>query len=290
MTRRVAAALLALAGVLSASTGGAPAQAAPTSGDDRSALVVGISRHAGKAKGTVGGAGDAAAVHEALRRAGFAEDRIMVLIDGAATAAGIRRGLQWLRDNSRDGGFSVFHYSGHVVQRGGDKDRDGEKLDEYLMTYNSRQLISDRELSDQLRGVRGRLWADIAGCEAAGFDESGLSGPRRLVTASSLEHEKSYERPDWRMSVFTGLLVRQGMLEGQADSDRNGMVSIQEAFRHAARLAPEITARQKAGPQHPYMAGGDGPEWFLRPPPPPPPPSGGTSGPPAKVCAVVCVR
>lgn len=265
-------ALLVLAGVMLASAGMTPVAAAPTMGDERRALVVGISKHAGRAKGTVGGSGDAEAFKTALLRAKFQPGNIRVLTDSGATAKAIREGLDWLRASSTVRTFSVFHFSGHVLQRGGDRDKDGEKLDEYLMTYNSRQLISDRELSDRLRAINGSLWADIAGCEAAGFDEGGLSGPRRLVTASSQEHQKSYERPDWRMSVFTGLLVDQGMLKGHADSDRNGRVSVQEAFHHAARLAPEITARQKMGPQNPHMAGGDGQEWFLDPPPPPPPP------------------
>ena len=271
---------------LAVSGGGLSVWAGPAQGDERRALVVGVSKHSGRTKGTVGGAGDAAVTAEALRRAGFQQSHVMVLVDGAATAANIRRGLQWLRDNSTDRTFSFFHYSGHVIQRGGDRDRDGEALDEYLMPYDARNLISDRELAQQLAGVRGWLWADIAGCEAAGFDEAGLASPRRLVTASSQESEKSFERPDWRMSVYTGLLIDHGMLRGQADADRNGRVSIQEAFAFAARAAPEMTANQRPGPQHPYMAGGDGTEWFLDPPPPPPPP------PPARrpvACVVVCV-
>lgn len=280
--------LLALLASMAAAPG-APASAAPTSGDDRWALVIGISKQAGRTKGTVGGAGDAGAVVQALRQAGVAERQMMVLVDAAATAANIRKGLRWLRDNSSDRTFSFFYYSGHVVQKGGDRDRDGEALDEYLMTYNSKQLIADRDVADQLRAVRGWLWANFSGCEAAGFDEGGLSSSRRLVTASSQENEKSYERPDWRRSVFTGLLVDQALLGGQGDTDRSGTVSIQEAFRHAARLAPEITARQKFGAQHPYIAGGDGAEWFLRPlppPPPPPPPPGGGRG---RICVVACV-
>lgn len=288
MVRRTSTLLSLLVLVALMATMPGAASAAPSHADDRWALVIGISKHSGKTKGTVGGRGDAEAVHKALLKAGVAQDHIRVLVDQAATAAAIRRELKWLRANSNDRSFSMFHYSGHVLQKGGDRDRDGEKLDEYLMTYNARQLISDRELSDQLRGVRGWLWADIAGCEAAGFDEGGLSGPRRLVTASSQEVEKSYERPDWRMSVFTGLMVDQGMLQGRADSNRDGAVSIQEAFRFAAELAPQITARQKKGAQHPYMAGGDGPEWFMRPPVPPPPPSR-TQPRGSRVCLVVCV-
>ncbi len=48
-------------------------------------------------------------------------------------------------------------------------------------------------------------------------------------------------------------------------------MSIKEAFNHAAAIAPEMTATQRYGPQHPYIAGGDEPEWFLSPPPEPEP-------------------
>lgn len=285
MKGRIRLLVLALAGVVLAMSW-APAEAAPPSNTDkRRALVVGIGKHAGRTKGTVGGVGDAEAFRKALQAAGFQPDHIMVLTDKAASAAGIRKGLEWLEANSDDSTFSVFHFSGHVLQRGRDLDRDGEALDEYLMTYNSRQLISDRELSDRLKRVRGKLWADIAGCEAAGFDEGGLSSPNRLVTASSQESQKSYEWPDWRMSVFTGLMVGRGMLEGHADSDGDGNVSIHEAFRHAARLAPQMTARQRMGPQDPYMAGGGSGEWFLRPPAPPAP---GPQSKPAPLCILFC--
>lgn len=269
--------------------GGAPADAAPPTGDgERRALVVGIGKHAGRAKGTVGGVGDAEAFRAALQKAGFQPDRIMVLTDAAATAAGIRGGLDWLASNSKAKGLSVFHYSGHVLQRGRDLDRDGEVVDEYLMTYNSRQLISDRELSDRLKRVRGHLWADIAGCEAAGFDEGGLSSPERLVTASSQESEKSYEWPPWRKSVFTGLLIQEGMLEGRADSNKDGMVSIQEAFHHAAHWAPRMTARQRKGPQHPYIAGGAG-VWFLQQSGPPRP-SAQPQPEQGKICILFCSK
>ena len=285
MKRRTRLLVLALAGVLLTTSGGPAEAAPPTDTGKRRALVVGIGKHAGRTKGTVGGVGDAEAFSTALQAAGFRPDHIMVLTDRAATAAGIRKGLEWLESNSDADTFSVFHFSGHVLQRGRDLDRDGEVLDEYLMTYNSRQLISDRELSDRLKRVRGKLWADIAGCEAAGFDEGGLSSPDRLVTASSQENQKSYEWPEWRMSVFTGLLVRRGMLERHADSDKNGNVSIHEAFRHAARLAPEMTARQRMGPQNPYMAGGGSGDWFLQPPAAP---AAAAPAKPAPVCILFC--
>lgn len=251
--------------------------------------MIGVSAHVGnRPAATVGGAGDAAAFRDVLRRAGWGDDQVRVLTGAQATAGNIRAGLQWLKDRSSVGSFTVFHYSGHVFQRTGDPDRDGEDKDEFIVPYDTRTIISDRELGERLGGVQGWLWSDFSGCEAAGFNEGGLAGPRRLFTGSSHEHEKSYERPDWRMSVYTGLSANEAVLQGKGDANRDGYVSIHEAFRYAEREAPGMTAKQRKGTQHPFLAGGDGSEWFLRPPPPPPPPPAPAAGPPAaqKICLV----
>ncbi|HET7490231.1 MAG TPA: caspase family protein [Acidimicrobiales bacterium] len=268
-----------------------PAKAGPTASTNRSALIIGMSAHfKGRPAAPVGGAGDATAMREVFRRAGWSDDQVRVLTGAAATAANIRAGIQWLADRSSEGSFTVFHYSGHVYQRTGDPDHDGEDKDEFIVPYDATNVISDRELAQRLDGIRGWLWTNISGCEAAGFEEGLLSGPRRLFTASSQETEKGYERPDWQMSVFTGLLANEGMLKGRGDANHDGKVSIQEAFAFAAREAPVMTAGQRKGLQHPYLSGGDGSEWFLDPPPAPPPPSPsapGINGPPAgskKLC------
>jgi hypothetical protein len=253
---------------------------APAANSERWALIVGVTDYAGRTASTAAGAADAADFREALLRNGFQPDHIVTLTEREATAGSIRNGLQWLVDRSAPNAFSVFHYSGHVKQLGGDRDRDGEKTDEYLWPHDN-QFISDAELADYVRRIQGLAWIDIAGCEAAGFDD-GISGPERLFTASSRETEKSYEHPDWNNSIFTGIEIDQAFLQGLGDSDGNGKVSIQEAFALAAERAPQMTQRQRRGAQHPVGAGGDGSQWFLDgPPPPPPPPPSSTSRPPA---------
>lgn len=288
-TVRVLLSISALTGLL-AFTGG-EAGAAPVADPVRSALIVGVSQHAGgRPVGTVGGAGDAAAVRDALRRAGWRDDEMMVLTGTGATAARMREGFTWLANRSTETSFSIFHYSGHVFQRPGDLDGDGEAVDEFLVPYDSRVSIVDRELTDRLGAVRGWLWTDIAGCEAAGFNDGGrLAGPRRLFTASSAEPEKSYERPDWKMSVYVGLMVDQGMAKGRGDADGDGQVSIQEAFAYAAREAPKMTATQRNGPQHPQIQGGDGAPWFLRPPPRPVPAAAAKPAPSGSLIPIVCL-
>ena len=269
---------------------GPAASAGPTADGNRSALIIGVSAHPGnRPKGTVGGAGDAAAMADVFRRAGWAESELRVLVDGAATAGAIRAGIDWLRDRSSAGSFSVFHYSGHVYQRPNDPDGDGEALDEFLVPYDTRNIIADRELGNRLNAIQGWLWTNISGCEAAGFNEGGLAGPKRLFTGSSHEHEKSYERPDWRMSVYTGLFAREAVLNRHGDTNRDGTVTIQEAFRYAEGGAPPMTRTQRKGVQTPFLAGGDGTEWHFKPPAPPPPPPAPSNAPSAPAPQKLCL-
>jgi hypothetical protein len=267
--------LVALVATLVVASPFAVASAAPSPEARKTAVVIGIGEYQGRTKSLPGSAGDAAVIREALLRNGWEDANIKMLVNESATAANIRAELAWLVDQSSDDGFSVFAYSGHVKQKPGDEDGDGEENDEFIWPHDN-AFISDGELAASLKALRGDAWISFAGCESAGFDD-GVSSPRRLFTGASQEIEKGYERPDWKLSVYNGLMVDQALLGGQGDVDGNGVVSIQEAFNHAARIAPEMTAGQRFGPQHPYIAGGDGTEWFLSPPAPPPS-SDGESG------------
>jgi hypothetical protein len=260
---------------------------APDAGaaDGRRALLIGINDYAGRTDDTITSVGDVHDLRDLLLREGWPAANIRVLTDRAASAQAIRDGLRWLGDTSTDSSYTVFHYSGHVKQRGGDLDRDGEALDEYLWSADN-VFLADLELRQWIDRVRGRTWIDIAGCEAAGLDD-GISGPNRLFTASSLEHEKSYEQPAWGNSVFTGLLVDQGMLQRKADLNGDGAVSIQEAFFVAADQAPRITAKQSHGPQHPLAAGGGDKQWYLGAAPKPRPTTSTTAAPEARRCLFV---
>ena len=266
----VAAVLLAAASLVhSPTSSAAPAPVDPPAPGQRWAVLVGINDYAGRTVDTYGGIGDVRDLRRALVGAGWPEGNIVELTEQHATAGRIRDALRWLAGRATGGSMSVFHYSGHVKQLSGDPDRDGEALDEHLWGSDNR-FISDGELAASLRAVQGRVWVDIAGCEAAGFDD-GLSSPRHLFTASSREDEKSYEHPEWGTSVFSGLLVDRGLLRRGAAADADGRISIQSAFGFAAQHAPSVTSRQSTGPQHPVIAGGDGAPWHLVAPPPPPP-------------------
>ena len=271
MRRVVLLLALVVAGALA---GVVPATAAsPPAAGERYALVVGVDRFQGGTRPNFGAVADAADFREALLRAGWADDHIRVLTDANATAAKIREGLRWLVERSSPTGLSAFHYSGHVKQVG---------TTEYVWPHDN-AFIADTELAGNLKQLKGQAWVDISGCEAAGFDE-GISSPTRLFTASSRANEKSYEIPDMRQSVFTLLLIEQAMLNRQGDANGDGRVSVQEAFQYAATRAPQFTANQRQGAQHPVMAGWDGTPLFLDAVASAAPAQAAAAGAPAKTC------
>lgn len=225
--------------------------------EDRWALLVGITDYRKPTHDTIAGANDVAFLRSYLLAAGWRADHIKVLTNKQATGKAMRSGLAWLTARSQPGTFTFFHYSGHVKQEGGH-----EKLWPY-----DRKFISDTELASTLRATRGKLWVDIAGCEAGGFMEN-LPSDRILVSASSKRTEKSYEHPDWGESVWVGLAFDAGMNQRQADADGNAVVTVGEALRFAGYWAQVVTFHQRPyGRQSPRVAGMPVRGWTLADPP-----------------------
>lgn len=225
---------------------------------DRYAVLVGITRYRAGTHDTVAGAQDALLLRDMLLTAGWRAENIRVLTDGAATGAAIRDGLAWLATRSQPGTFGLFHYSGHVRQLGGPVNA--------LWPVDA-DWVRPADVVRLLQPSAGRLWVDVAGCEAASFIP-GLASDRVLVSASSRDVQKSYEHPDWRLSVWTSLLLDQGTRQRQADADHDGRVTIGEALRWATYYAQVVTWTQTPyGPQTPQVAGGPVRGWTLADPP-----------------------
>jgi caspase domain-containing protein len=256
--RRLLAVLASLATTAAGAAllGPTAAQAAPGANATKRALIIGVTDYQSPTVDTQGGRGDAEATRGLLLRLGWSSANIRMLVDGDATAANIRAGFDWLVAGSTPSSFSVMHYSGHTKQQPlPPGQRDDEGYHEFLWSVDN-QFISDRELAARMRELKGRAWVDVAGCEAAGFDD-GIAGPTRLFTGASQETEKAYEFSSPGRSVYSQLMV-EALAQG---------ASIQKAHAAAVAAAPSITANQRPyGPQTPYMAGGDGSQWFLAPP------------------------
>lgn len=225
--------------------------------EDRYAFLVGITDYRAPTKDTIGSARDVRLIESLLVSRGWLPENIRSITDGQVTGSAIRAGLSWLRERSTPGTFTFFHYSGHVKQVG----------PTVKLWPADRDFVPETEMAALLRGGTGKLWVDIAGCEAGGFQVD-LPSERVLFTASSTEAQKSYEYPDWGLSVWTGLLFDLGAGQGAADANKNGVVTIGEALRYATYYAQVITLGQRPfGPQTPVTAGDRVRGWTLDAPP-----------------------
>jgi hypothetical protein len=233
----------------------APTLVAPP--EKRFALLVGVTDYRSPTHDTLAGARDVAFINSYLLANGWRSQNIKVLADGRATGAAVREGLSWLAARSTPGTFTLFHYSGHVKQSGGHEQLWG----------SDNVKIPDTTVAATLRLGSGKMWVDIAGCEAGGFIEN-LPSARVLVTASSKVTQKSYEHPRWGESVWVGLMWDAGLAQGQADLNHDGVTTVGEAIRYAAYWAQAVTLRQRPnGRQSPQAAGDPVRGWTVANPP-----------------------
>jgi hypothetical protein len=233
-----------------------PERVAPP--EDRFAFLAGVTAYPAPTTDTIGAANDVAFLRQLLLDSGWRPENIRVVTDGQVTGRALREGMAWLAERGRPGTFSLFHWSGHVKQLG--------RGTEALWPVD-RDWVRDRDVTAALSRVQGRMWVDIAGCEAGSF-LPGLPSDRVLVSASSRDVEKSYEYPDWRMSVWSGLVLDLGMRQGQADADGDRRVTVGEALRFAGYYAQVITWSQRPhGRQTPQVLGDPVRGWTLADPP-----------------------
>ena len=223
---------------------------------DRYALLVGVQDYRSPTKDTIGSRADVELIRTALLDAGWLPQNVRVLTDAGATGDALREGMDWLAARSVPGTFALFHYSGHVKQLGGGTE---------ALWPVDRDFVRDSDVTARLARSTGKLWVDVAGCEAGSF-LPGLPSDRVLVSASSTATEKSYEYPEWGTSVWTGLLFRQA--PGEADADGDGQVVVGEALRFSRYYAQLITKLQEPyGRQTPQVEGDPVRGWTLDSPP-----------------------
>jgi hypothetical protein len=203
---------------------------------------------------------------------GYLEEHVRVLLDGEATAHGMREGLRWLGESAGDGATAFVFYSGH-----GGRIIEGPQAGSYLIPYECDPLdlngsaISGEELTGLLRGIQAqRLLVVFDACYAGGTGETkrvnlaagvfkeGLQddyyerlaqGTGRVIMASSRSDEESLVLPGMDNSLFTHYLLEA--LRGNARTRGDGLIRVFDVFDY---VSEEVPAR---GLQHPIFKATD---------------------------------
>lgn len=199
---------------------------------------------------------DAERVHDVLRDLGGFEPVNTVLLR-EENADTVKSSLIAINDRIRQRSslpdtqvMLFFYYSGHA---------DAEHL------HLGRSLLSVRELTQLISGSAahfriavldacrsGAITRNKGGRIVAPFpliaDET-LSGQGLAFLTASASDEDAQESEELRGSFFTHAFV-SGLL-GAADTNRDGQVALDEAYRHAYAGTLRATSRTFAGTQHP---------------------------------------
>lgn len=262
----------------------APTPPRPSPARDRWAVVIGVGRYDNPAipplRFTVA---DAEALYEVLiGQAGFKKDNVLLLTDKTERKPSLRD-IKWalgtfLARSAKKEDIVVIFFAGHgapeVDPRGVESDgfakylvpSDADPNDLYstALPMDEFQVIFDRIEAEQLVVFLDACYSGAAGgrtfaskrTRAVRVDEVFLdrltrSKGRAIVTASRAS-EVSIELPELGHGLFTHYLV-QG-LRGAADLDRDGIVSLQEAYQY---LEQQVSQKSRAvgGNQHPVMKG-----------------------------------
>ena len=225
---------------------------------------------------------DADAIYQTLVSAGFKKENILLLTDKTERKPTLRN-IKWalgtfLARSAHKDDLVMIYFAGHgaseVDQRG--IERDG--LSKYLVPVDADpdDLYSTALPMDEMQNVLARIEAeritvflDACYSGAAGgrtfastktrtvnvddifLDRLTRSKGRAIVTASR-PSELSIELAELGHGIFTYYLVRG--LQGYADTNRDGIVSLQELYEY---LAQEVSrkSRQVGGNQHPMLKG-----------------------------------
>jgi hypothetical protein len=192
------------------------------------ALIVGIDDYPGTAHDLTAAEADASDADAALAQFGVPAEQRLVLSGPAASAAGIRAGLEWLVDNAGPEATAVVYLAGHVRRPAPGR---------HVFRAADGALVSDREMAETLDRLQApRLWLAVAGCYGAGFDEV-IDRPGRILSGASGEDEIAYENLHLGRSYLGEFMVRRAMLG-------IGISSVRTAFEAAtAGLRQEFPHR-----------------------------------------------
>jgi hypothetical protein len=202
-------------------------------------------------------------------------ENVTLLLDQNATLTRIRSTLgTHLKNQAGREDMVIIFFAGHGATEKDVMSPDGDGLEKYLLPYDADpkdlyatalpmgeiSKIFSRIQSERLvliadscySGASGGRTIDIGGIRAT-ISESFLDrlagGKGRVIITASGANEVSAEYDDLKHGVFTYYLVEG--LEGKADGDKDGVVTVDEAYRYVSEMVPRATGQE----QHPVKKG-----------------------------------
>jgi hypothetical protein len=202
-------------------------------------------------------------------------ENITLLLNDQASLKNLRSTLGTrLKNAAGQDDMVIIFFAGHGATERDAVSADGDGLEKYLLPWETdpadlystampmREIahIFGRIRSDRLifiadscySGASGGRTISVTGTRATitdGFLERLSGGRGKVIMTASAANEVSVEKDDLRHGVFTYYLLEG--LRGAADMDRDGTITVEEAYRYVSEKVPRATGQE----QHPVKKG-----------------------------------
>jgi hypothetical protein len=202
-------------------------------------------------------------------------ENITMLLNEQATLRNFRSSLgTGLKADAAADDMAIIFFAGHGATERDPESPDGDGLEKYLLAWESEpdDLYSTampmREIAYIFRRIRSERLVFIAdSCYSGGsggrtigttgmranlsdsFMERIASGLGKVIITASAANEISVEKDELQHGVFTYYLLEG--LKGPADTDRDGMVTVDEAYLYVSEKVSRATGQE----QHPMKKG-----------------------------------
>ena len=210
-----------------------------------------------------------------VKRNQIPAENVVLLLNQDATLTKIRSVLGTdLKNKAGKDDMVVIYFAGHGATERDAQSPDGDGLEKYLLPFDAdlkdlyATALPMEELSrifNRIRSERLIFIADSCYSGASGGRTIGMDGMRasiseafidriaggkgRVIMTASGANEVSAEKDELQHGVFTYFLIEG--LKGAADTDRDGLVTVDEAYNYVSKHVPAATAQE----QHPVKRG-----------------------------------
>jgi hypothetical protein len=219
---------------------------------------------------------DAKAFYQHLvNRTQIPSENVTLLLDREASLSRLRSTLgTQLKNKAGKEDMVILYFAGHGATETDVMSPDGDGLEKYLLPVDAdpkdlyASALPMREISHILQRIRSeRLVFIIDSCYSGAsggrtlrtdgtrasisdrFLDRIASGKGTIILTASGANEVSAEKDELRHGVFTYFLLDG--LGGKADMDRDGQITVDEAYDYVSRNVPKATGQE----QHPVKKG-----------------------------------
>jgi len=203
------------------------------------------------------------------------KENVVLLLDEEANLTRLRSALGvYLKNKASKDDMVIIYFAGHGATEREATSPDGDGLEKYLLPYDvdPKELYAtampmeeisrlfSRIRSDRLvfivdtcysgaSGGRTISVSDIRAGISDGFLDRITGGKGKIILTASGANEVSAESDELQHGIFTHFLIKG--LQGQADSDGDGLITVDEVYTYVSKQVPQATNQE----QHPVKKG-----------------------------------